>query len=67
MRYIERNENNRVRTNVARTWDADGLQTLETDNPTGRTTTYTYSGEGSLSTMVSEGGGAARTVSTPVK
>jgi len=64
VRYIERNENNSVRTDVTRTWDADGLQTLETDNLTGRTTTYTYSGEGSLNTVVSEGGGSAKTTTS---
>ncbi|MBN9478587.1 MAG: RHS repeat protein, partial [Burkholderiales bacterium] len=64
VRYIERNESNSVRTDVTRTWDADGLQTLETDNQTGRTTTYTYSGEGSLNTVVSEGGGSAKTTTS---
>lgn len=64
VRYIERNESNSVRTDVTRTWDADGLQTLETDNQTGRTTTYSYLGDGTLDKVVSEGGGSAKTTTS---
>ncbi|MDH2239973.1 LysM peptidoglycan-binding domain-containing protein, partial [Pigmentiphaga sp. GD03639] len=64
VRYIERNESNSVRTDVTRTWDADGLQTGETDNQTGRTTQYHYSADGTLETVATQGGGSASTTTT---
>ncbi|MDX3905609.1 MAG: LysM peptidoglycan-binding domain-containing protein [Pigmentiphaga sp.] len=62
--YIERNADNTVRTDVTRTWDADNLQTTETDSTTGRLTTYSYLGDGTLSRLVSEGGNSAKTTTT---